>query len=225
MSDVPLEEPEGDDDLYVRGDDLSPFRPILTGDVFTDVPLSDHDEPQTVMLIGHPCTMRGRSGQLRSRLPAALVLPFGGLAYAKWPRGHYSHFPLLGGQGLAESMSAHLDDWAMVPREELMRSRRKVVLTQNRGILILQQRFVHSLTRVVVGLDTLLQEEAHVLEEASLEEDWLTDLCEESTLDEEIKRFAKFMDSGLRGDLLDPTKRAAVRKSVRGEIDRRLDDA
>lgn len=111
----------------------------------------------------------------------------------------------------------------MVPREELMRSRRKVVLTQNRGILILQQRFVHSLTRVVVGLDTLLQEEAHVLEEASLEEDWLTDLCEESTLDEGIKRFAEFMDSGLRGDLLDPTKRAAVRKSVRGEIDRRLE--
>lgn len=59
---------------------------------------------------------------------------------------------------------------------------------------------------MVVGLDALLQEEAHVLEEASLEEDWLTDLCEESTIDEGIKRFAEFMDSGLRGDLLDPPR-------------------
>lgn len=61
MSDVPLEEPEGDDDLYVRGDDLSLFRPILTGDVFTDVPLSDHDEPQTVMLIAGGMIQRSAS--------------------------------------------------------------------------------------------------------------------------------------------------------------------
>ena len=90
---------------------------------------------------------------------------------------------------------------------------------------LLQQRFIASLTRVVVPLDNLRQACEHVLEEADLLEEWVEELGTSDDSAEAVKAFTEFMDDGLRDDLTDPTRRSQVRKTVTREIsERRSDD-
>jgi hypothetical protein len=220
--DLALAAPADTTDLYLGiADDVPLARPVLPGDVFRGADIGEGDG--LVLVVAHPCSMRGNGGQLRARIPVAPVGPYSSVSFDKWPTSHFNRFPLpdlLAGAGPQAGDLLALDS---VGGTVLKRSERIACLT-DRSIYILQQRFVHSLTRVVVGLDQLEKASGHVLAEAELEEEWidaLADLEDADTIDTEVARFAEFMDDGLRDQLEDPASRTDVRRQVRIEIDQR----
>jgi hypothetical protein len=168
VAEVPLEKPRSVADLYMAvGDDVSPARPVLPGDVFEAVDIGlDHDG--FVLLVAHPCSMRRGAGQLRPRIAAAPIRNHGNPPLEAWPERDFNWFPLP--EVFEVGRAASFLELGSARSEDLLRERRIVSLSEY-GIYVLQQRFVHSLTRVVVGLDRLGEASAHVLAECELEEE------------------------------------------------------
>ena len=144
MGDLQLEAPSGDDALLDLHPESLLLKPIMTGDVFVDVPVIGEEESSTVMVAGHPCTIR-RGVELIARVPCVRVSPAEWLAYENWARHDKNRFHLSEATGLG-GQAGVLHDWVPVAREDLLRRRRRVTL-QNYGIAVFQQRFTHSLTR------------------------------------------------------------------------------
>jgi hypothetical protein len=105
------------------------------------------------------------------------------------------------------------------------------------GVLLLQQRFIANLARVAVKLATLDAASAAVLIEAELMEDWLETLAKSRVktgedqavaLADQTRAFDGFLAAGgassLRHQLAESATRAAVRRTVRAEIQRRATD-
>jgi hypothetical protein len=91
-----LDAPSVSDDLYdSRGDEVSAYRPVFTGDIFLDVALADTgNEPKTVMVLSHPCSMR-QGSTLRDRLTVAPVDSRSTkISLKSWTTGHYALMPL-----------------------------------------------------------------------------------------------------------------------------------
>ena len=224
-----LAAPSSTAELYLgRGDDLAVGRPLLTGDVITDVELDADDHDGIVMIVAHPCSMRGSQGRLLPRVVVAPVRRYQAVPFARWPEGHFKVMPLphLVGEQDDTDRAVHLLELTAVRSENLDPENRVLSLT-DRGIHILQQRLVYSLTRVEVGLDRLHEQMAHVLLEAELEEEWvdeLADQTDESSLSDASREFGAFLDAGHRDALKDATRRSDVARAVRAEI-RRLADA
>lgn len=173
------------------------------------------------MIVAHPCSMRGSGGHLRGRIAVAPVRPYERVPLRAWPRGHFNAFPLP--ELLDEPSAALLLELTSVTGGELEAAERIAVLTDY-GIYVLQQRFVFSLTRVVVGLEQFEQTSAHVLAEAELEEEWVDTLasdCTPEAVAEQRGAFQTFVDSELRASLKEPARRSEVRRTVRAEIRRR----
>jgi hypothetical protein len=222
VPDLPLACPRSLEDLYLeRGDELAVSRPVLTGDVFSNVEIDADDHDGLVLVIAHPCSMRGARGRLRPRIAVAPIRPYQHLSFESWPAGHFNVFPLP--QLLGDDdppRAASLLELSSARSHELVRERRVAALT-TRGVHLLQQRLVNSLTRVVVGLELLDEQSAHVLLEAELEEEWVDDLASDLTPDvvaAQSEAFAEFMDSGLRSRLLEKEARTDVMREVRREI-------
>lgn len=208
-----LIEPVGDDEILDADPDALQFSAIMTGDVFVSVSVAGDKAPITVMLAGHPCSIRQARGQLRPRLPCVRIVDYQHVPYRKWPTGHFNAFPISSDVGLG-AVGADLQEWVTVDSAELTRERRKLTLTE-RGFVVLHQRIVCSLTRVVV--DPLRIEEAahHVLREAELERDWVEDLDGQAPINELIGEFADFMDRENRRERL---KRRDGEGTVRREV-------
>jgi hypothetical protein len=227
VSGTGLAAPASAGELYLgRGEDIAPGRPLLTGDVFTGVAVDADDHDGTVMVVAHPCSMRGRQGRLVSRIVIAPIRPYQHVAFENWPDGHFKMMPLphLDGEDDDKSRAVHLLELSAVRSDQLSHERRVLSLTQ-RGIYVLQQRLVYSLTRVAVGLDKLQEQIAHVLLEAEIEEQWVDDLADgvdAEALSAASVAFATFMDGGHREALKDVTRRSDTLRTVRAEISRRL---
>lgn len=222
MADVPLAAPESVGELYLaRGNDLVAARPVLTGDVFTNVDLDADHHDGLVMVVAHPCAMRGAEGRLAPRIAVAPIRPYQSWPFHRWPSGHYGVLPLPGLRDDAdEPRAAHLLELSAVRSTTLSRDRRILSLT-DRGIHVLQQRLVYSLTRVAVGLDKLQEQAANVLLEAELEEEWVDELAADGdpeTLAAASVGFAQYMDGGPRVALKDVTRRSDTVRAVRAEI-------
>lgn len=212
------------DDLYLaRGDEVPATRPVMSGDVFIGVDVGAHDHEQgLVLVVAHPCSMRGARGRLRPRLTVAPIRPYAAVPFENWATGHNNVFPLpelLGEDD--EPRAASLLELATAASAELLRDRRVASLT-TRGVLLLQQRLVFSLTRVLVGLEHFEEQSAHILLEAELEDEWVDALTDDGTgeaeMSEQSAAFAAFMDDGHRDLLLDPERRTDVARTVRAEI-------
>lgn len=149
---LPLAQPRSAEDLYLaRGEDVSPARPVLPGDVFADVDIGvEHDGH--VLVVAHPCSMRGAGGRLRPRLAAAPIRNSQDIPFEIWPAGNYNVFPLR--ELFERAKAASLLELSAASRDGLEHGERVACLSEH-GIYVLQQRLVHSLTRVVVGLDQL----------------------------------------------------------------------
>ena len=215
VPDVALAAPRSSEELYLaRGDDVVPSRPILTGDVFADVERDTDDHDGLAMVVAHPCSMRGRGGTLLPSIAVAPIRPYQTVPFERWPGGHFKVLPLPGLYGADDiSRAVHLLELSAVLSSELGRSRRILTLS-GRGIHVLQQRLVYSLTRVVVGLDRLQEQSAAVLLEAELEEEWVDELAE-GDLDAAAQDFAAYMDGGHREALKDATLRSDTVRKVR----------
>jgi len=214
-----LESPGDASELYLaRGDEVVPERPLLTGDVFHSIDVDTGDgAPPAVIIMQHPCAMR-RGAALAPRLMVAAVTEYNEVH--DWT-GNFRVMPLPALYGATTFYAARLDMINQVPSGALDMSLRVASLS-SRGINLLQQRFVHYLTRVVVDTPTLNQAMEHVLEEADLLEEWAVRATEgRYPPDKAVEGFERFMREGppptRQDQLRDPQQRAVVRKQVRAE--------
>ncbi len=236
-----LGKPPGLDEIYrARGDEVEIHRPRLQGDVSRGIALpgldddDDDDEHSLALIVDHPCSMR--SGvQLRERVQMVRVRPKPDLPKDKWPTGHYCLFPLPELiPGDKRRYAAFFDEVAMVPHQALQ-SEGRIACLSELGILLLQQRLVHHLTRVIVRPETLREASISILEEADLQEDWSATLAipagietladalarEEQAFDEFLGQQHSADGTSRREALKNTMLRSAVRRAVQKEINRR----
>jgi len=179
------------------------------------------------MVVTHPCTMRGKGGLLRPRLLMGRVSPTGTVKLP-W-EGNFKSLPL---PALIPSHSGghwalNFEDIGSV-RSELLNLDDRVACLDDLGVLLLQQRHTHHLTRYVVETEVLYEQSAPVLVEAELLEEWLSVALDGldgeewvSTQRQETIAFDDFLSS-MRDQLKDSSRRAAVRRIIRQEVERRF---
>lgn len=233
-----MEAPDSADDVYLgRSGDTQPYRPILTGDIYSGIAIPgvgiEHD---LAVLVSHPCNMRSAGGQLRDRVQMCPVTAHQRIPFENWPDGYFGVFPLpeFDTEGL-EHAAGHFDEIGMVATTQLTADCRVSYLTE-RGILFLLQRSIYRSSRVDVTLDTLGRACRHVLAEADLLEEWnerLLPLREGQgvglveALGLEAAEFDAYLSeatdygSSRRDQLRDPHRQSQVRKEVRAEMVRR----
>lgn len=222
--------PASVEELYdSRGEDVPLARPLLQGDLFSNVDIPGlGDRAGLAMITMHPCSMR-TGPVLRKRLTVVRVAPHRDIPLEQWPGGDYDFMPLpeVTGEAARPMLAANFRMVGVVKTDELHLERRIAVLS-TRGLLYLQQRKVHSDTRVVIDLETLFDQMAPVLDEVELQEDWAELAVEadggaSTTLDVIREAEASFQaylggaDSDLRASLRDKTKRASARRRIRDE--------
>jgi hypothetical protein len=233
--------PETEDDLYLaRGDEGSPHRPVLQGDIFESITIPGVETPHShALVIAHPCSMRA-GALVKPRLQMLPVIRHDGLPFSQWARGHFGVFPLPNLLFDGDHYAASFEESGMVPTAELSLDRRICCLTEG-GLLLLQQRYVHHLTRVVVPRFRLKQVSGPMLTEVELQEDWNGNLVEarvergedrDDALADEASAFHDFIRStegegelSLQEQLRDPLKQSDVRRKVRQEIIRRHEES
>jgi hypothetical protein len=230
-----LDRPASPDELYLaRGDEVEPFRPILTGDVFSGITIPGVLGHDLAMVISHPCNMRV-GDRLRERIQMLPIVGYQEVPLEDWTTGgHARVFSLPESQLLDGPCAARFDETGMIASVELTPERRRMCLSE-RGILLLLQRLVYSLCRADISGQLFDKAVGHVLAEAELLQEWNETLIPARTesgealvpaLATEAAAFDEYMKteaSGatLRNQLRDPYQRAAVRRAVRAEIARR----
>lgn len=210
--------PEDDDEILEFDEDALRLKPIMTGDLFTGVVVTGEASPIDVIVAGHPCTIR-RGVSLKPRVPCVRVVDHQWVPYRAWPKQSKGHFPISEAVGIGRGRCGALDDWVTVDASELARERRRLTL-QERGILVFQQRLIHSLSRFVTPVDALREASTHVFAEAELEYDWVFELDGTAPLDDLVAEFGGFMDAEQRRAALRTDERR-VRAEVRAELRRR----
>lgn len=234
-----LDSPSSVEDLYLdRGRPVEPWRPVMQGDVFAGVTLHGLEPHDMVLVLSHPCSMRGANGALVPRLQAVAVRPRQPIPLQDWVSRCIRWMPLPELiEGDQQFYAGALNDIGTIESANLDLSNRLACLSE-RGILLFQQRFAANLARVKVKLTTLERASGAVLIEAELQEEWLGALAQrrcatgedqDAVLAEETAAFDEFFGAGgvesYRAQLADTARRAAVRRAVRQEVERRIADA
>lgn len=221
--------PTSSEILYrARDEELTVARPLFTGDVFAGVTLTSGVEAD-VVLVQHPCSMRGGK-TLRKRLSVCPVSRQKLCEVADWPNQYVDFMLLPDLRDGAGFEAACFRDAEPVATTELRRDRRIATLSDI-GIAVLQQRYVHHLTRVVVDTPTLQEHIRPQVVEAELEEDWVEEaLSVDDRKDDDViaahsLAFQEFLgdaDSELRELLSRTASQGVVRQRVRAEIRQRF---
>jgi hypothetical protein len=167
-----LEAPASENDLYLaRGDEVPPWRPISTGDVFGEVPLSiGRDGPGLAIVLTHPCAMRTDGVRLVDRILVAPVHPANEVPFRQWS-GHYRKLPL-------PNLEPGIHYAASFPGIEPVDSttlhlEKRIAVFHPRGVNLLLQRLVHHMARVVVETDRFNVACAAAFAELDIIEDWV----------------------------------------------------
>jgi hypothetical protein len=206
----------------------------LTGDVFAEVEIGGLGVQSAVLIVSHPCTMRAGAA-LKPRLQAVAVQQDSRpIDFRAWTEGHFRVMPLpaLDTSHPTRHFSATLSEIGLIESGDLSIENRTACLSET-GIYLLQQRMVFCQTRTCIGLDRFGEASQHVLEEAELLEEWSEQLSGEASDGEPIHddaamTFDEFMrqpaTAPLRSRLELTRERAGVRRTVRAEIKRRLEE-
>jgi hypothetical protein len=169
MSPGALESPTSTDDLYdARGEDVQPFRPIFTGDVFEVV---GEEAPGTWMVLQHPCALRRNGVDLVDTVLVAPVSSRSDLR-SKMEKERYYLFPLRDLRGHGNSAAADFASVAAIPSRLLSLDDRIAVLSQE-GVNLLLQRWVHHNSRVIIHTDRFNTASLAEYEEADLAAEWV----------------------------------------------------
>ena len=149
-----------------------------------------------------------------------------------WRDGYYDYMPLLGLEHGSIGRGFPVADFRLINSEntEDLAAAKRIAALSFEGILILQQRLAHHLTRAVIDLPTLARVSEAVFIEAELQEEWVeraTVGLPLSAMDEAVKdaeiRFQELLDQHdrrlrrLLGEL--QTRPAAVREIRRSIAD------
>lgn len=160
------------DQLWLINDEVPTTRPLMQGDIFEEI---SSELGGMVMVVTHPCSMRTGS-KLRPRQTvvkiASIKHPYNDLA---WRAGYYDYMPLLGLSHRSLGRGYPAADFRLissVKTESLVTEKRIAVLSYE-GILLLQQRLAHHLTRAAIDLPTLAKVSEAVFIEVELQEEWV----------------------------------------------------
>lgn len=168
MSPGALESPASPDDIYdARDEDVQPYRPIFTGDVFEVI---GEESPGTWMVLQHPCTLRGNGVDLVDTVLVAPVAPRSGLR-SEMAKEKLYLFPLRDLRGVGNHEAADFASVTVVASRLLSLDHRIAVLSQE-GVNLLLQRWVHHNSRVVVHTDRFNTASLAEYEEADLAAEW-----------------------------------------------------
>ncbi len=232
-----LDAPASEEELYLDRGEIDPYRPVCQGDVFPALAIPGRDEPCMAMVLSHPCAMRA-GPRLRPRITVVPVTPFRRVPLGEWQSQHYRTMPLpdLGVDPDAAAHAAMLEEPATISSDLLDPARRVAPLT-DKGIMLLQQRYIHNHSRFVAPLPVLQEVSAAVLEEVELQESWNLALAAPQiqagadpsiVLEQQADEFDALMrslpsgyGSSLRDLLQDPSARATVRRLVEEAIAQR----
>ncbi|MGW0467708.1 hypothetical protein ACWDX6_20960 [Streptomyces sp. NPDC003027] len=223
-----MERPTDPADLYYAcGDDIVTARPVLTGDVFEGVSISDADGTTrliTAMILDHPCSLRTDGVNLTHRLTVAEVTTVQG---AQWNGSFNRMFlpePYPRAHGRAQPCAAFFDKCYHVSPTQLEAGTRIACLSHF-GINLLLQRRVKHFSRVLVPTFQFQEANVGVYEEADLIEEWCTEREDDEVkpLDATAECVAWLREAGPDGrrrqDLLhDPQQRSTVRKEMRSRL-------
>ncbi len=210
--------------LYTAtGPEVSMYRPLFTGDIFSNVEIPGVGRSPAIV-IGHPCSFRGRNAQLAERTPVASVEPHQPVPAQQWSMGYFNRLPLPGLPLEGSFHVAWLDRFGLALTSGLTATSRVACLS-HAGINQLQQRLVFHQTRLDIPTATFHKAFDHTYEEAELLEDWATELgsADESTV-AAFESWIRAGDPNLQSLLRDPQARAHVRRTMREEISRRKAD-
>lgn len=222
-----MEKPDDDADLYwALGADVNPARPILTGDVFESVQVTDTDgtsKPFTVMVLDHPCSLRTNGVDLALRLTVAEIRA---TQAGSW-RGNFNRIflptPFPGIEGQEESCAAFFDSCYHVSPEQL-ESGTRIACLSHLGINLLLQRRVKHFSRVTVPTFEFQDANYGVYEEADVIEEWCMAREEDGVkLPEAVAECVNWLREDLGGRrrqvlLKDRQQRSTVRKHMRDRL-------
>ncbi|MFG1921066.1 hypothetical protein [Cryptosporangium sp. NPDC048952] len=221
-----MEKPSRPRDLYrALGDDVSPVRPIITGDVFADTEITEPDGTcvkRMVMILDHPCSLRTDGITLAPRLTVAEVVSG---APGSW-RGNYSKMflPSLLPEG-SEAQDFHVlfdSSYHVSPTQITVAHR--IACLSTVGINLLLQRRVHHFSRVVVPTFEFQKANVGVYDEVDLVEDWCMeredhDVKAAEAAAECMAWLRSEVDGVRRQDLLkDEQRRSTVRQQMREHL-------
>lgn len=217
--------PRGDEELWDLEEEALRLHSYMTGDVFVDVDAGD-DDRIAVMIVGHPCVIRGSRGKLSRRVPCCVVKQMSdSFPYEQWPEGRFDRLPVPDALGLGPHYAAYLLEWRSVKQNELQRDRRIGTMTE-RGVYVLLQRFTHAITRCAPLLADFQAAAVKEMREAELEYEWVAELVDGLGGDAEVaglvRDFHTFLDEdGRRALLTAAGGESRLRAAVRAEIKRR----
>lgn len=224
---------------YRANDEPAPdTRPLAQGDVLRAVTLPGGQELGLAMIVAHPCSMR-QGGKLRDRLVVAEVVPHQNVPLRKWPTDFFDYFPLPELEESGRPVSVYFHHLHSIDTSQLESCERVAVLTEY-GQMVLLQRWIHHMARLVVDPQELAELIVPVQNELSLQMDWV-----EAGLDAvpvaADERAERIMQLGgefqnFLGKPSEPTSlrrrlgngehdRVYVRKAVQAEIKRRCRSA
>jgi hypothetical protein len=231
-----LEAPPGDpaawpNQLYLaRGDEIPPWRPLFTGDVFENVSFTRPDgtmKSKTVIVVQHPCALRSDGVNLNDGVLIAEVRQHRALLSEEW-EGFDKLMPLpslFPNVTSGKRNQAALFDSLDVVQPDALTTR--IACLSQLGVNLLFQRWINHNSRFVAPTFELNKVTSAVYEEADLIETW----CEHaanaqpptSTADATAD-CVSWLRAPLPGGgtwqrrLEDPQFRTEVRRALRAEL-------
>lgn len=193
----------------------------MQGDVLDDVEIAGlEDGPGLGIIVTHACSMR-RGAVLAQRLRVARLVRSKNLEPDDWTTGFSRHMllPWLEPDTPDHHYTASLEDVGLV-RSDVASGRVRLACLSPLGITLLQQRVIMAASRHIVPTSDLHLVNAPVLAEVEMLEDWREAARKHGTgYDEADSLFDEFLsaengDGTLRDDLVEPTRRAVVRRQV-----------
>jgi hypothetical protein len=218
------EDPDWDSLYRTRGEDVVPYRPVFTGDVFFDVEVGGGR--LNVAILQHPCAIRVDGVTLQPTLLVAEVGPSAVLKPSRWESHNYKQMPLpeLVSADGPNHFAMFFAKCCTVAPAELKSGRRGACLSQ-RGVNFLLQRWVHHNSRAIIATHKYQEVSSPQYEEADMIEDWCTDRDDDGIGPDEATRE---VDSWLsekisvtesrRDQLQDPQNRSALRRDLRDHL-------
>ena len=210
------------DCLYLAvGKYVNVDRPWFTGDIIGDIEIPGVGQALAVIIIAHPCSMRGEAGSLRKKILVSVVDKYREPPEQEWSNGHYSKMPLPDLPIKGDYHVANFDQIAPISNSQFSDNKRIACLSDN-GINHLQQRLINHLTRFVVPIGNLQDAFSHTYFEADLLEKWVKELTK--IFENPTAKFDKWIRGGgspsRQKRLEDEKERPCVRSEMREKIKR-----
>ena len=167
-----LELPLPSEDLWLANGSVPAARPYLQGDIFR---ATATNVDGLAIILTHPCSMRAgykmRPQQTLARIEG--IKP--PATESQWRSKYLDYMPLPGLSHPSIGNGYPAADFRLIATvaSNDLRPEDRVAALSNAGILRLQQRLAHYMTRVVIDLPTLSEVCEAVLVEADLQEEWV----------------------------------------------------